>query len=94
MVHAAGAEASTGTMPPAMETLTTTSLCWTHDTDPGERSGLSVNKKGRGETAPTFLIIAFSPVPVHPWSKAFQRCGVASSEFQRSSAKPMRELYL
>jgi hypothetical protein len=27
------------------------------------------NKKGRGETAPTFLIIAFSPVPVHPWSK-------------------------
>ncbi|MGQ3214337.1 MAG: hypothetical protein ACT6U0_17275 [Shinella sp.] len=30
----------------------------------------SGNKKGRGETAPTFLIITFSPVPVHPWSRA------------------------
>jgi len=28
------------------------------------------NKKGRGENAPTFLIITYSPVPVHPWSRA------------------------
>ncbi|MBE1508465.1 hypothetical protein [Rhizobium viscosum] len=58
------------------------------------KSSLSSNKKGRGETAPTFLTIANSPVPVHPWSKAFQRCGVASSEFQRSSAMPMKVFYL
>jgi len=31
------------------------------------------NKKGRGETAPTFLIIAYPPVPVHPWSKVSKR---------------------
>ncbi|WP_157224507.1 hypothetical protein [Rhizobium mesoamericanum] len=28
------------------------------------------NKKGRGETAPTFLTSLLIPVPVHPWSKA------------------------
>jgi len=28
------------------------------------------NKKGRGETAPTFLTVAYLLVPVHPWSKA------------------------
>jgi hypothetical protein len=33
-------------------------------------------KKGRGETAPTFLIITSqTPVPVHPWSKAKKRRG-------------------
>jgi hypothetical protein len=41
-------------------------------------------KKGRGETAPTFLIIAFLPVPLHPGSKAFQRCGLAGKEIQCS----------
>ena len=30
----------------------------------------AVNEKARGEIAPTFLIIALTPVPVHPWSKA------------------------
>lgn len=29
----------------------------------------AVNKKARGEIAPSFLIIALTPVPVHPWSK-------------------------
>jgi hypothetical protein len=38
----------------------------------------SGNKKGRGETAPTFLIITCSPVPVHPWSKASGDAAIAS----------------
>jgi hypothetical protein len=38
----------------------------------------SGNKKGRGETAPTFLIITCSPVPVHPWSKASGDVAIAS----------------
>jgi hypothetical protein len=33
----------------------------------------SGNKKGRGETAPTFSTSPFTPVPVHPWSKAFKQ---------------------
>ncbi|WP_203529998.1 hypothetical protein, partial [Ensifer canadensis] len=33
------------------------------------KSSSLCKKKGRGETAPTFLIIAYQPVPVHPWSK-------------------------
>jgi hypothetical protein len=46
------------------------------------------NKKGRGETAPTFLI-RYSPLPVHPWSKVLSYTGVASGRtFQRSSATP------
>jgi hypothetical protein len=31
--------------------------------------GRGDNKKGRGEIAPTFLIVASLPMPVHPWSK-------------------------
>lgn len=31
------------------------------------------NKKGRGEIAPTFPTSLFTPVPVHPWSKADKR---------------------
>jgi len=54
-------------------------------------SGLA-NKKGRGETAPTFLTSLLIPVPVHPWSKAESDCGKlrAADTFQRSSAMPMR----
>ncbi|MGK6314153.1 hypothetical protein [Neorhizobium sp. DT-125] len=39
------------------------------------------NKKGRSEIAPTFLIIAYPPVPVHPWSKVRKRWAIASGEF-------------
>jgi len=38
------------------------------------------NKKGRGETAPTFLIIAYLLVPVHPWTKASSSAAIASGE--------------
>ena len=39
---------------------------------------MAENKKGRGENAPTFLIITFSPVPVHPWSMASGDAAIAS----------------
>lgn len=56
-----------------MEILTRTSRCWIRGTDPPEETPASQTKKGRGETEPTLLIIAFLPVPVHSWSKAFQQ---------------------
>jgi len=53
------------------------------------------NKKGRGEIAPTFLIIVLSPVPVHPWSKAMNDAASrAAKSSQRSSAMPMKRFYL
>jgi hypothetical protein len=45
------------------------------------------NKKGRGENAPTFLIIAFLPVPVHPWSKASSDEGYCERQTRSSALK-------
>ncbi|WP_175552108.1 hypothetical protein [Pararhizobium antarcticum] len=49
------------------------------------------NKKGRGETAPTFVSVALSLVPVHPWSKGSSDEDIANIRevLGRSPAMPM-----
>ena len=50
-------------------------------------------KKGRGETAPTFLIIAYQPVPVHPWSKVQSDEAFASGESFSAHSNANEETY-